>query len=135
MKTAHVPLIPALLLLSTLLPWGDGALHGQEVQPRQTTKLDPGLIDTYVGQYELAPKVLLTLRREGHHLMAQVTGQPWFVVYVENAMLPEDYQFTADDAGVHTFTTAFQTAGTHFLRAMDTVFSNLFGEEDGIVVV
>jgi enterochelin esterase family protein len=84
MKTARVPRIPALLLLSAVLAWGGGALHGQEVQPRPTTKLHPGLLDTYVGQYELAPKVLLTLRREGHHLMAQVTGQPWIVVYAES---------------------------------------------------
>src|SRR5262249_21511795 len=84
MRTARVPLIPALLLLSAVLAVGGGALHGQEVQPRPTTKLDPGLLDTYVGQYELAPKVLLTLRREGQHLMAQVTGQPWIVVYAEN---------------------------------------------------
>jgi enterochelin esterase family protein len=27
---------------------------------------------------------LLTLRREGRHLMARVTGQPWIVVYAEN---------------------------------------------------
>ena len=84
MKTAHVPLIPTLLLLSAVLACGDGALHGQEVQPRPATKLDPKLLDTYVGQYELAPKLLLTLRREGQHLMAQITGQPWIVVYAEN---------------------------------------------------
>jgi enterochelin esterase family protein len=84
MKTARVPRIPALLLLSAVLAWDGGALHGQEVQPRPTTKLDPALLDTYVGQYQLAPKVLLTLRREGQHLMAQVTGQPWIVVYAEN---------------------------------------------------
>lgn len=51
MKTAHVPLIPAFLLLSAALAWG-GALHGQEVQPRQAIKVDPKLLDTYVGQYQ-----------------------------------------------------------------------------------
>jgi len=84
MKTARVPRIPALLLLSAVLAWDGGALHGQEVQPRPTTKLDSALLDTYVGQYELAPKVLLTLRREGHNLMARITGQPWIVVYAGN---------------------------------------------------
>jgi hypothetical protein len=53
----------------------------------------------------------------------------------DDALLPEDYTFTADDAGMHVFTTAFQTAGTHYLRAVDTVFANLFGEEDGIEVI
>jgi hypothetical protein len=46
--------------------------------------LDPETLDVYVGQYELAPKVLLTLRRERHHLLAQITGQPWTVAYAEN---------------------------------------------------
>jgi enterochelin esterase family protein len=84
MKTARAPRIPALLLLCTALAWDGGALHGQAAQPRPIAKVDPALLDTYVGQYELAPKLLLTLRREGHYLMAQVTGQPWIVVYAEN---------------------------------------------------
>jgi enterochelin esterase family protein len=84
MKTVHISPIPGLLLLGAVLAWGNGALYGQEVHPRQTTKVDPRLLDTYVGQYELAPKLLLTLRRETHHLMAQITGQPWIVVYAEN---------------------------------------------------
>jgi hypothetical protein len=83
MTTARVPLMHGLVLLSAALAWG-GALRGQEVQPRQTIKVDPKLLDTYVGQYELSPKQLLTLRREGQHLMAQVTGQPWFVVHAES---------------------------------------------------
>ena len=44
MKSARVLLIPALLVLSAVLAWGDAALRGQEVRPRQTTKLDPGLL-------------------------------------------------------------------------------------------
>jgi enterochelin esterase family protein len=74
----------ALVLLSAVLAWG-GTLHGQKVQPRQAIKVDPKVLDTYVGQYKLSPKQLLILRREGPYLMAQVTGQPWFVVYAENA--------------------------------------------------
>ena len=45
-----------------------------------------------------------------------------------------DYTFTADDAGMHVFNAAFQTAGTHYIRAVDTVMASLFGEQDGIVV-
>ena len=88
MKTARVPLMSALLLLIAVLAWGGGALHVQVVQPRPTTKLDPALLDTYVGQYELGPKVLLTLRREGHYLMARVAGQPWIAVYAESIIAP-----------------------------------------------
>jgi hypothetical protein len=83
MTTARVPPTRALVLLSAVLAW-DGALHGQEAQPRQTVKVDPKILDTYVGRYELSPKQLLSLRREGPYLMAQVTGQTWFVVFAES---------------------------------------------------
>jgi hypothetical protein len=54
----------------------------------------------------------------------------------DDAFLPSgDYTFTADDAGQHVFTTAFQHAGTHYLRAVDTAMASLFGEEDDIVVL
>jgi enterochelin esterase family protein len=72
------------VLLTALLPRPDGALFGQEVEPGQTVKVDPKVLDTYAGQYELSPRLTLTLRREGPHLMAKLTGQPWFAVYPEN---------------------------------------------------
>jgi enterochelin esterase-like enzyme len=84
MKTLYVSRTCGLLLLSAVLAWDGGTLHGQDGPLRQTAKVEPKVLDTYVGQYELAPKMLLTLRREGHHLMAQITGQPWIVVYAEN---------------------------------------------------
>ena len=39
------------------------ALHAQEPQARPAVKLDPEILDDYVGQYDLAPKLQLTLRR------------------------------------------------------------------------
>jgi hypothetical protein len=53
----------------------------------------------------------------------------------DDALLPEDYAFTDADAGMHVFTTAFQTAGTHCLRAVDVAMGSWVGEEDDIVVV
>jgi hypothetical protein len=44
------------------------------------------------------------------------------------------YTFTAGDAGTHTFQASFHATGTHHLRVIDAVFTNLFGEQDGIVV-
>jgi enterochelin esterase family protein len=84
MKTVCHWLTWGFALLSGVSLGGGHAVLGQEVQPRQTAKVDVKVLDTYVGQYELAPKQLLTLRREGPYLMAQVTGQPWFVIYAEN---------------------------------------------------
>jgi D-alanyl-D-alanine-carboxypeptidase/D-alanyl-D-alanine-endopeptidase len=38
-------------------------------------RVDPSIYDAYVGQYELAPGFVLTVTREGDHLMTQATGQ------------------------------------------------------------
>src|ERR1041384_7243138 len=38
--------------------------------------IDPTTLDVYVGDYELAPKVYLTIRRDQDSLKAQITGQP-----------------------------------------------------------
>ena len=57
---------------------------GADTREHKASKVDPRTYDAYVGQYELAPKMLLTLRRERHHLMAQITGQPAFEVFAES---------------------------------------------------
>lgn len=43
---------------------------------RASVKLDPKVYDEYVGQYELAPSVVLSVTKEGDKLMNQATGQP-----------------------------------------------------------
>src|SRR5581483_6630964 len=48
------------------------------------------------------------------------------------AGLPASYTFTAADAGVHTFSTTFRTAGTQTLRVRDA--AGLVGNEAGIAV-
>jgi enterochelin esterase family protein len=58
--------------------------QSQEPQERKTVTVDARVYDAYVGQYELAPKTLLTLRREKHHFMAQITGQPPFEIFPES---------------------------------------------------
>jgi hypothetical protein len=42
---------------------------------RAEVKLNPAVYDAYVGQYELGPGFVLTVTREGDHLMTQATGQ------------------------------------------------------------
>ena len=34
------------------------------------------MLDTYVGEYELAPTFIITVRREGTTLLARATNQP-----------------------------------------------------------
>ena len=41
---------------------------------RVPAKVDPKIYDAYVGEYEIAPGVVLTITREGDKLMAQQTG-------------------------------------------------------------
>lgn len=60
------------------------AQGGQEEPRRQAVKLDPEIYNAYVGQYQFAPNVLFTLRREGPFLLAQLTGQPAIAVYPQS---------------------------------------------------
>jgi hypothetical protein len=50
------------------------------------------------------------------------------------AGLPASYTFTADDAGVHTFTAALKRAGTQFIQVNDTLTPSVAGAESGIAV-
>ncbi|MSU23181.1 MAG: DUF3471 domain-containing protein [Opitutus sp.] len=44
-----------------------------------------GILDQYVGAYQLAPNFILTVRRDGASLAAQATGQPEFNLIAESA--------------------------------------------------
>lgn len=47
-------------------------------------KVDPKVLDAYVGKYQLAPNFVLTISREGDQLMAQATGQPQLTLFAES---------------------------------------------------
>src|SRR3984893_10236054 len=47
----------------------------EEPQDRKAITVDPKIFDGYAGQYEVAPGVILTITRDGEHLMAQTKGQ------------------------------------------------------------
>jgi CubicO group peptidase (beta-lactamase class C family) len=48
---------------------------------RPVAALSPEQLDRLVGRYQLAPGVLVTITREGPHLMSQITGQPAYEVF------------------------------------------------------
>ena len=50
---------------------------------RTEIAVDPALLETYVGVYQLAPTFALTITREGESLFAQATGQPKFQLFAE----------------------------------------------------
>ena len=55
-----------------------------EFGPGKSVELGPELLERYVGHYELAPGVAITVTREGSQLRAEVTGQQAFEIYAES---------------------------------------------------
>lgn len=43
--------------------------------------VNPAILESYVGKYELQPGFVITVRKEGDQLKAQATGQPEFDIY------------------------------------------------------
>jgi len=51
---------------------------------RQAVKLDPKLYNTYVGEYQLAPGAVFTIRRDGDRLLVRLTGQSFLEIFPES---------------------------------------------------
>ena len=57
--------------------WQVVARHYSRVPTeRMAINVDSKIYDAYVGQYEIAPNVVLDIKKEGEKLMSQTTGQP-----------------------------------------------------------
>jgi CubicO group peptidase (beta-lactamase class C family) len=75
---------------------------------RVAIKIDPKILDAYVGQYELAPSFIFTMTREGDSLMTQATGQPKFELFPESEtkfflkVVDAQVTFVKDDKGAVT---------------------------------
>jgi hypothetical protein len=75
---------------------------------RVAIKIDPKILDAYVGQYELNPNFIITMTREGDRLMTQATGQPKFELFPESEIkfflkvVDAQVTFVKDDKGVVT---------------------------------
>ncbi|HEV2836327.1 MAG TPA: DUF3471 domain-containing protein, partial [Pyrinomonadaceae bacterium] len=50
----------------------------------KTVNVDPKLYDTYAGEYEVGPGIVMRVFRDGDKLMTQVTGQPQFEILPES---------------------------------------------------
>ncbi|HEY7641586.1 MAG TPA: serine hydrolase [Steroidobacteraceae bacterium] len=63
-----------------------------EAKPTEV-KIDPKMLDAYVGDYELMPNFILTVMRRGDQLVTQATGQPAFVVVPasERSFFPKEF--------------------------------------------
>jgi CubicO group peptidase (beta-lactamase class C family) len=75
-----------------------------ELKIHKEVTLDPKLLDTYVGVYQLVPNVTLTVTREGTKMFAQLTGQPKFEIFAEKEreffLKVVDAQLTFEDGAV-----------------------------------
>ncbi|NNE98662.1 MAG: serine hydrolase [Pyrinomonadaceae bacterium] len=48
--------------------------------PNKTVKVDPAILDSYVGQYQLAPNFIITVAKKDGGLSARATGQGQFTL-------------------------------------------------------
>lgn len=51
---------------------------------RKEIKVDPNLLELYVGRYALTPDFIISIIREGDRLFAQATSQPRFELFAES---------------------------------------------------
>jgi CubicO group peptidase (beta-lactamase class C family) len=51
-----------------------GKIIDEPQEPKQIA-VDPKLYDAFVGQYQLSPKVIMTIKKDGNRLFAELTGQ------------------------------------------------------------
>lgn len=55
-----------------------------QMPERKEIKVDPKILDEYVGEYEVAPGVIIAVTREADKLMGQATGQSKFEMFAES---------------------------------------------------
>jgi hypothetical protein len=58
--------------------------QAEQAAPRTRVAFDPKQFDEYVGYYQLTPKAIVTVTRDGEHFFAQLSGQPAFEVFPES---------------------------------------------------
>ncbi len=74
-------------------------------QEHREIALDVKIFDRYVGSYQLAPNVLMTMSREGNQFFTQLTGQPKFPIFAESEkqfflkVVDAQVTFVTDDRG------------------------------------
>ena len=86
----------------------DGYVYAVELEapkPRQAVKLDPRILDAYVGEYEMMPGQVMAVTREGEKFMAQLPGQPKVELLAESetrffvSESPAEFEFVKDPSG------------------------------------
>jgi CubicO group peptidase (beta-lactamase class C family) len=88
---------------------------------RTAIKVDPKILEQYVGTYQLAPNFDLVVTVDKGQLITQATGQPSFPVYAESETkffpldFPAELEFVKDEKGTVTGVVLHQ--GGHDMKA------------------
>lgn len=99
-------------VLNAYLIAGKSGLKETRVVAHKLARVDPKLYDAYLGRYEVRPDVIVTITREGDHLMAQATGDGKSEIFPESETV--FFMNPASDATV-TFVKDDQGKVTHFI--------------------
>jgi hypothetical protein len=81
---------------------------------RQAIALDSAVYDGYVGEYEIAPSLVITITKEGGKLMGHPTGQPKLELLPESKTkffvkeAPIEIEFVVDASGKATSLILYQ---------------------------
>lgn len=77
----------------------------EQRRPRQEIKIDPNLLDNYVGYYQLDPYRVFAITRQGDSLFVELTGQDSLQVFPESPQkffykeMPAEVSFDVDAHG------------------------------------
>jgi len=92
---------------SLLTPLPKGQQLSRKPEPTEI-EIDPSVLDSFVGDYALAPEFIISISREDKQLITQATGQPKFPIFPV-------------------------TERSFFVKAFDAQFSFEAPNKDGIV--
>lgn len=78
---------------------------GEKVEVPKDVVVPAAILETYVGQYELAPNFILTVTKEGDKMITQATGQGKIEIFAESEtkfypkVMEAQIEFVKDEAG------------------------------------
>ena len=118
-----VRLLSAVLFAASIIPFGASA---QDTAPPSATTITQDVLSQYVGNYQLAPNVVMAMTLDNGALFTQLPGQPKFAVVPESETrfalqgVPAAIEFEKDASGVVTAAVLHQNGRTARAPRMPT---------------
>jgi hypothetical protein len=82
-----------------------GAMKAEPPGERKGVKVDPKVLESYVGNYAITPQFVMAVTLENGQLMVQATGQPKLEMFPESdtkfflKVVDAQVSFVKDDSG------------------------------------